>query len=130
MASKKKFTAKDMLADEDLDELLLNPAKLAEVLEKRPPASRKSERQSNKDMVTMARERQNMRSNQSTSTREVLERMLEKNPGLTKPFPHFMDRCTLTTEHKLENLRTGSPELLFFAKGDDKSHTQQSDRSS
>ena len=60
MASKKKFTAKDMLVDEDLDELLLNPAKLAEVLEKRPPAPRKSKRQSNnKDMVTMARERQN-----------------------------------------------------------------------
>ena len=78
MASKKKFTSKDMLADEDLDELLLNPEKLAEVLEKRPPAPRKSKRQSgNKEMVTMARERQNMRSNQSTSTREVLERMLE-----------------------------------------------------
>jgi len=101
------------------------------VLEKRPPEPWKSKRQSgNKETVNMARERQNMSSNQSTSTWEVLERMLEKNPGLTKPFPHFMDRCTLTTEHKLENLRTGSPELLFFAKGDDKSHTQQSDRSS
>ena len=27
MAAKKNFTAKDMLADEDLDEFLLNPAK-------------------------------------------------------------------------------------------------------
>ena len=92
MAAKKKFTAKDMLADEDLDELLLNPAKLAEVLDKRPPATRKSKRQSGpKETVTMGRERQNMRSNQSTSTREVLERMLEKNPNLTEPFPHFED---------------------------------------
>ena len=58
MAANKKFTAKDMLADEDLEELLLNPAKLAEVLEKRPPAPRKSKRQSgNKETVTMARER-------------------------------------------------------------------------
>ena len=54
MASKKKITEKDMLADEDLDELLVNPTKLAEVLEKRPPVSRKSKRQSNnKDMVTI-----------------------------------------------------------------------------
>jgi hypothetical protein len=62
MAAKKKCTAKEMLADEDLDELLLNP----EVLKKRP-APRKFKRQSgNKETVTMARERQNMRSNQST----------------------------------------------------------------
>ena len=67
-----------MLADEDLDELLLDPEKLAEVLEKRPPAPRKSKRQSsnketvtmdrvrhssNKETVTVDRERQNMRSN-------------------------------------------------------------------
>jgi len=64
MASKKNFTAKDMMADEDLDELLLDPEKLAEVLEKRPPAPRKSKRQSsNKETVTMARGRQNMKSN-------------------------------------------------------------------
>ena len=62
---KEKVSAKDMLADE----LLLNTAKLAEVLEKRPPAPRKSKRQSgNKETATMARERQNMRSNISTST--------------------------------------------------------------
>ena len=92
MAAKKKFTAKDMLADEEMDELLLNPAKLAGLLEKRLPAPWKSKRQSgNKETVTMASERQNMRSNQSTSTREVLERMLEKNPNLTEHFPHFED---------------------------------------
>ena len=62
------------------------------MLEKRPLAIRESKRQSkNKDMVTMVRERQNMRSNQSTSTREFLERMLEKYLGLTEPFPHFVD---------------------------------------
>ena len=79
MASKKNFTAKDILADEDLDELLLNPEKLAEVLEKRLPAPRKSKRQSsNKETVTMAGERQNMRSNYSKSTGDVLDRMQKK----------------------------------------------------
>ena len=128
MAAKKKFTAKDMLADEDLDELLLNPAKLAEVLEKRPPAPRKSKRQSgNKDMVTMARERQNMRSNQSTSTREVLERMLEKNPNLTEPFQHFVDGQM----HLVYPAQDGKPAYWVpIAKGDEESRMRQSDRSS
>ena len=58
MASK-KYTARDMLAEEELAELLLDPAKLAEVLEKRPPVPRKSKRQS-----------RNTRSNYSTRTRE------------------------------------------------------------
>ena len=48
MASMKKHTEKDML-----DELLLDPAKLAEVLEKRPPVPGKSKRKSsNKETVT------------------------------------------------------------------------------
>ena len=66
-----------------------------------------------------------MRSNQSTSTREVLERMLEENPGLTKPFPHFVDGCTWSTQHKMENLRTGSPLRKVTMKA-----KRQSDRSS
>ena len=128
MAAKKKFTAKDMLADEDLDELLLNPAKLAEVLEKRPPATRKSKRQSGpKETVTMGRERQNMRSNQSTSTREVLERMLEKNPNLTEPFQQFVDGQM----HLVYPAQDGQPAYWVPIATDDKeSRMLQSDRSS
>ena len=92
MASKKKFSKKDELGDEELEELLNDPEKLAAVLDKKPPAPQKSKRQSGqKETATLARERQNMRSNKSTSAREVLERMLQKNPGLTRPFPHFVD---------------------------------------
>ena len=55
---KEKYTAKDMLTDEELDELLNDLAKLADVLEKWPPAPRKSKRQSsNKKTATIAWER-------------------------------------------------------------------------
>ena len=49
---------KDMLVDKKLDELQNDPAKLAELLDKKPPAKpRKSKRQSgNKETTTMARE--------------------------------------------------------------------------
>ena len=66
MASKQKFSTKDELGDEELDELLNDPEKLAAVLDKKPPAPRKSKRQSGqKETATLARERQNMRSNKS-----------------------------------------------------------------
>ena len=48
MASKKMITAKDMLVD-DLDELLLNPEKPAEVLEKRSRKSKTEQQQGNGD---------------------------------------------------------------------------------
>jgi len=69
--------------NEELDELLNDP-------EKKPPASWESKRQSGqKETVTLANERQNMRSDVSTSTREVLNRMLQKT--LTAPFTHFVE---------------------------------------
>ena len=75
----------------------------------------------------MARERKNMRSNQSTSTWEVLERMLEKNPGLTEPFPHFVDGLM----HLVYPAQDGKPAYWIpIAKSDDDSRTRQSDRSS
>ena len=93
-----------------MEELLNDPEKLAAVLDKKPPAPQKSKRPSGqKETATLARERQNMRSNKSTSTREVLERMLQKNPGLTRPFPHFVDGELHTVYPATERSRhTGS----------------------
>ena len=129
MASKKKFSTKDELGDEELEELLNDPEKLAAVLDKKPPVPPKS-KSGQKETATLARERQNMRSNKSTSTREVLERMLQKNPGLTRPFPHFVD----DELHTVFPAKEGNPAYWFpIAKrttDEEASTVRQSDRSS
>jgi len=73
MASKKNVFGKGRAVGRRTGALLNDPGKLVALVDKKPPAPRKSKQQIGQKSATLAKERQKMR---STSTIEVLERML------------------------------------------------------